>query len=641
MLKKTLKYLLKNNAPRWLVLIIDTYIVANTFILAYLIRFNFHLNFDTPQFLKQLPLVIVGALFCFLLIGSYKGVIRRTGIRDAFNVSIASVFLVVLLGAVVILNREIKFDTSLTIPLSIILIHFLLNIVVLIASRFVFKMIYDYLITDIKFKEHALIYGAGQAGLITYAILKEDKKSKIQVSGYIDDNPSKIGKKINGLNVYDPNSIDEEFLTTKNIDTVIIAIQTIKSERLVEIVDSLSKLKLKVKIVPPVKDWIDNSLNSRQIKSVKIEDLLGRDQISLENDLLKKEFNNKTVLITGAAGSIGSEITRQVTHFKYHKIILIDQAESDLYDLQQELCQKSHHDIYAIVADVRNKDRLAKIFKQYQPDIVFHAAAYKHVPLMEDNPYEAIQVNVLGTKNVSDLALAFKVDKFVMISTDKAVNPTNVMGATKRVAEMYINCLNQGGHTKFITTRFGNVLGSNGSVIPLFKKQIENGGPLTVTHKEITRYFMTIPEACLLVLEAGAMGHGGEIFVFDMGASMKIYDLALNMIRLSGLRYPEDIAIKITGLRPGEKLYEELLSDKELTLETYNEKIKIAKVPEVDCEIIRDRLEVLATLKNAEATALVAVLKEIVPEYVSNNSVFEALDAKKEVVEEVVLGGKV
>ncbi|MCF6212554.1 MAG: polysaccharide biosynthesis protein [Flavobacteriaceae bacterium] len=635
MLKNTLRYLLKNNAPRWLVLLIDIYIVSNTFILAYLIRFNFHLNFDTSRFFTQLPIVIIGALVSFLLIGSYKGVIRRTGMRDAFNVTTASIVLVMLLGLTVFINRRTNFNDSLNIPLSIILIHFLLNVVVLIASRFVFKIVYDYLITDIKFKEHALIYGAGQAGLITQTILKTDKKSKIQVLGYIDDNQSKVGKKINGLNVYDPKSITEEFIASKEIDTIIIAIQTIKSERLVKIVDKLSALKLKVKIVPAVKDWIDNSLNSHQIKSVKIEDLLGRDQISLDSTLLKKEFNNKTVLITGAAGSIGSEITRQITHFNYKKIILIDQAESDLYNLQQELCQKNYHNIQAVVADIRDKNRLAKIFKKEQPHIVFHAAAYKHVPLMEDNPYEAIQVNVLGTKNVADLAIRYKVEKFVMVSTDKAVNPTNVMGATKRVAEMYINCLNQQGLTKFITTRFGNVLGSNGSVIPLFKKQIENGGPLTVTHKEITRYFMTIPEACLLVLEAGAMGNGGEIFVFDMGASMKIYNLALNMIRLSGLRFPEDIAIKITGLRPGEKLYEELLSDKELTLETYNEKIKIAKVPEVDCGLINDRLEILATLKNAEASELVAVLKEIVPEYLSNNSVFEALD-KKDVSEVVI-----
>jgi len=275
------------------------------------------------------------------------------------------------------------------------------------------------------------------------------------------------------------------------------------------------------------------------------------------------------------------------------------------------------------------------VFKTYKPDLVFHAAAYKHVPLMEDNPYEAVHANVLGTKIVADLALKYKAEKFVMISTDKAVNPTNVMGATKRVAEMYMNCLNSEGETKFITTRFGNVLGSNGSVIPLFKNQIENGGPLTVTHKNITRYFMTIPEACQLVLEAGAMGNGGELFVFDMGESMKILDLAINMIHLSGLRYPEDIAIKITGLRPGEKLYEELLMDSEKNLATYNDKIKIAQQSQIDCEALRRGILKLATLKNSDNSALVGALKEIVPEYISNNSVFEDLDKKQPVLEEV------
>jgi FlaA1/EpsC-like NDP-sugar epimerase len=357
--------------------------------------------------------------------------------------------------------------------------------------------------------------------------------------------------------------------------------------------------------------------------------------------LSKNVFKNKTVLITGAAGFIGSELARSLYLLGCAHLILVDKSESELYNLQQEFNLQLKLKVTVVLADISDAFSVKKIFEKYTPQIIFHAAAYKHVPLMEAHPYEAIKVNILGTKIIADLAVKNKVEKFIFISTDKAVNPTNVMGATKRVAEMYINCLNLEGRTKFITTRFGNVLGSNGSVIPLFKKQIENGGPLTVTHKEITRYFMTIPEACLLVLEAGAMGHGGEIFVFDMGASMKIYDLALNMIRLSGMRYPEDIAIKITGLRPGEKLYEELLSDKELTLETYNEKIKIAKVPAVDCNLITNRLGVLANLKNAEATALVAVLKEIVPEYVSNNSVFEALDVKKVLVEEVVLEGKV
>ena len=612
-----------------MVLLIDIYLVINTFFFAYLIRFNFKLNFDKSQFVFQLPIIAAVALVSFLTMGSYKGIIRRTGFRDAINVFAANSLLMLLLVVVVTLNRSFNIDTGLTIPLSIIIIHFLLNVVVLIVSRNLFKLLYEFLITDYKFSERVMIYGAGQAGLITYAILKEDKKSRVQISGFIDDNKRLIGKKINGLCVCDSKDITPDFIANKHIDTIIISIQHIKPSRLIEIVDKLSLLPIKIKIVPPVKDWINNSLNAHQIKPIKIEDLLGREKINLDNPILKKEFNNKTILITGAAGSIGSEITRQIVNLKCKKVILIDQAESELYNLQQYLEQKNIENCMAIVTDVRNKARVREVFKTYQPDIVFHAAAYKHVPLMEVNPYEAVHANILGTKIVSDLALEYGAEKFVMISTDKAVNPTNVMGATKRVAEMYMNCLNSEHKTKFITTRFGNVLGSNGSVIPLFKNQIENGGPLTVTHKDITRYFMTIPEACQLVLEAGAMGNGGELFVFDMGESMKIYDLAKNMIHLSGLKFPEDIAIKITGLRPGEKLYEELLTDSEKNGSTYNDKIKIAKQSPIDCDVLRRGISDLAALKNNDDTALVMLLKEIVPEYISNNSVFESLDKKQ------------
>lgn len=623
-----------------MVLLIDIYLVINTFFFAYLIRFNFKLNFDKSQFVFQLPIIAAVALVSFLTMGSYKGIIRRTGFRDAINVFVANSLLMLLLVVVVTLNRSFNIDTGLTIPLSIIIIHFLLNVVVLIVSRNLFKLAYEFLITDYKFNERVMIYGAGQAGLITYAILKEDKKSRVQISGFIDDNKRLIGKKINGLCVCDAKDITPDFIANKHIDTIIISIQYIKSSRLIEIVDKLSLLPIKVKIVPPVKDWINNSLNAHQIKPIKIEDLLGREKINLDNPILKKEFNNKTILITGAAGSIGSEITRQIVNLKCKKVILIDQAESELYNLQQYLEQKNIENCMAIVTDVRNKARVREVFKTYQPDIVFHAAAYKHVPLMEVNPYEAVHANILGTKIVSDLALEYGAEKFVMISTDKAVNPTNVMGATKRVAEMYMNCLNSEHKTKFITTRFGNVLGSNGSVIPLFKNQIENGGPLTVTHKDITRYFMTIPEACQLVLEAGAMGNGGELFVFDMGESMKIYDLAKNIIHLSGLKFPEDIAIKITGLRPGEKLYEELLTDSEKNGSTYNDKIKIAKQSPIDCDVLRRGISDLAALKNNDDTALVMLLKEIVPEYISNNSVFESLDLKKETFQEVLAEDK-
>ena len=368
-----------------------------------------------------------------------------------------------------------------------------------------------------------------------------------------------------------------------------MSIQNIQSYQLIEIVDKLTLLPVKVKVVPPVEKWIDGTLNIGQIAEVNIEDLLNRSPIKINNPILQKELSGKVILITGAAGSIGGEIAHQVSAYKYSQLILLDQAESDLYNIQQSFNRKKVQNYAIEVADIRNIERMKEIYKKYKIDFVFHAAAYKHVPLMEENPYEAVKVNVFGTRVLMDLAIQNGIEKFVMVSTDKAVNPTNVMGATKRVAEIYANCLNKKGKTKFITTRFGNVLGSNGSVIPLFKKQIAEGGPIQVTHEDITRYFMTISEACSLVLEAGVMGHGGEIYVFDMGESVKIFDLAKKMIHLSGLKYPEDIDIEFIGLRPGEKLYEELLSSKENTIPTYNDKIMIAKIDPLDYGISKIR----------------------------------------------------
>jgi FlaA1/EpsC-like NDP-sugar epimerase len=345
---------------------------------------------------------------------------------------------------------------------------------------------------------------------------------------------------------------------------------------------------------------------------------------------LEHEYDNKDILITGAAGSIGSEIARKLSNYKYKQLILVDIAESPLYNLQQEFVLKGQDNFVPVIADIKDQKRLDNIFEEFKPSIVFHAAAYKHVPLMESNPYEAVRVNVCGTKNIANLSVIHGIEKFVLISTDKAVNPTNVMGASKRIAELYVSCLKGKGKTKFITTRFGNVLGSNGSVIPLFKNQIERGGPLTVTHKDITRYFMTIPEACQLVLEAATMGNGGEIFVFDMGKSVKIFELAKNMIVLSGLRYPEDIDIKITGLRPGEKIYEELLADGENTISTYNEKIMIARTKPFDVEKIEANIINLCKISTETSNLeIVSIIKELVPEYISKNSKFEILDSLK------------
>ncbi|SNR29975.1 NDP-sugar epimerase, includes UDP-GlcNAc-inverting 4,6-dehydratase FlaA1 and capsular polysaccharide biosynthesis protein EpsC [Lutibacter agarilyticus] len=630
MLNTTLKKILKRNAPRWLILFIDTYVVVNTFILAYLIRFNFEWGFDTSNLIVQLVLVLVCALLSFLITGSYKGTIRYTSLRDAANVTIANsiLFLFLLTARLLIIKGGIL--QELRIPLSILVIHFLLNVIILIISRYLFKEFYNILFSSSGKNKRILIYGAGEAGLLTASVLKEDKGSKVFIVGFIDDNKRKSTKKLYGIPVFYSEDICDKFVEKKKIDEVIISIQKIEPARLLEIVDNLTKYKVDVKIVPPVKKWINGDLNARQIRSLNIEDLLGRAPIEVNNPILKEEFNNKVVLITGAAGSIGSEISKQIANYKFKQLILIDQAESDLYDLQQYFVNQTIENIEVKVADVRNLERMETIFEAYNPQLIFHAAAYKHVPLMENNPFEAVCVNVKGTKNMADLALKYQVEKFVMVSTDKAVNPTNVMGATKRIAEMYINAQNKQQVTKFITTRFGNVLGSNGSVIPLFKKQIEQGGPLTVTHKDITRFFMTIPEACQLVLEAGTMGKGGEIFVFDMGLSIKIFKLAKDMIHLSGYKYPEDIDIKITGLRPGEKIYEELLANGETTTNTYHEKIMVAKVKPINFEVVKKNIEALCTLNNElNFEKTVRKMKEIVPEFVSNNSMYEKFDVVK------------
>jgi FlaA1/EpsC-like NDP-sugar epimerase len=628
MIVKLFKKIVKRNIPRWIVLLIDIYIVINTFVLSYLVRFNFSFSFDTSKLLLQIPLVLVAALIAFLVVGSYKGIIRHTGFKDSMNVTMASFLILAMLGVVVIINRYSAIQSNFTIPISILAIHFLLNVLALISSRYLFKEVYNYVMSGFGVQKKVVIYGAGEAGMLVYSILSEDKKNKTNVIAFIDDDKSKIGKKINGISVYESSKVDEDFIRDKEVHEIIISIQNIRPSKLLELVDRLSKLPTKVKIVPPVKSWIDGTLNPKQIKSVKIEDLLGREPISLNNPILQKDFDSKVILVTGAAGSIGSEITRQISKFNIKNLILVDQAESDLYNLQQYLVHKNINNVKAIVADVRNKNRMEALIKKYQPSIIFHAAAYKHVPFMEENPNEAVNTNVFGTKIMADLAVQYHVEKFVFISTDKAVNPTNIMGATKRIAEMYINCANTKGATKFITTRFGNVLGSNGSVIPLFQSQIKRGGPITVTHKDITRYFMTIPEACQLVLEAGCMGNGGEIFVFDMGESIKIFDLALNMIRLSGLKYPSEIDIKITGLRPGEKIYEELLASGENTTTTYNDKIMIAKVKKLDFDKTTRKIEELVALNgnlNFEETVL--KMKKIVPEFISNNSKYERLDS--------------
>jgi len=617
-------------ASKWLVLVIDVCVISVSFVFSYLIRFSLTLNFDTSKLLVQLPIVALIATAAFLFTGSHKGIVRHTGVRDVYNIFNAICLSSILLISIVLLNRELGILNDFTVPLGIIITHSLLSFIVLTASRYVFKSLYNNLMAQgFKTNKNVLIYGAGESGILTQNALANHSKSKVRVLGYVDEDDKKMGKSINGVKVFPRAVLNHDFLVKNNISEVIFSMQNIDPKRLKNLVEDLVNYPVQVKIVPPVEQWINGELKVSQIKQIQIEDLLDRAPISIHNSKISEEVKNKVVLVTGGAGSIGSEIVRQICTYDYKSLIVIDQSESALYDLQQELKQNGFHNFLPIVGDVRDKNRLNNIFQEHRPNIIFHAAAYKHVPLMEYNSYEAIKINIAGTKVVADLAISHNTDKFIFISTDKAVNPTNVMGATKRIAEMYVSCMQQQGKTKFITTRFGNVLGSNGSVIPLFKKQIDKGGPLTVTHEDVTRYFMTIPEASQLVLEAGAMGDGGEIFIFDMGESVKIYDLARNMIKLSGLRYPEDINIKITGLRPGEKLYEELLANGENTLPTYHKKIMIGKTRELDYTWVRSKIDELCVTNMFFNGSTVSLMKEIVPEYISNNSELCSLDKNK------------
>lgn len=505
----------------------------------------------------------------------------------------------------------------------------------MVIARLYYKWLYEFLIIRKTSVKKILIYGAGNAGYVTRDILQGETKINYKIVGFIDNNPNKIGKTIDGIKIYSVEEINVHFIERHEISEIIISIQNLNANQILELSKSVEELPVEIKITPPITKWIDGTYKSSQIKQLKIEDLLGRETIKVKNHILNENIRGKRVLVTGAAGSIGSEIARQLSRMDFDKLIILDQAESAIYDLQQALkssiTEDKYNNIEYVVSDVRDLHRMKNLFTEFEPQIIFHAAAYKHVPLMEKYPTEAVNTNILGTKIIADLADEFEAEKFVMVSTDKAVNPTNVMGATKRAAEIYVNCINSVSKTNYIVTRFGNVLGSNGSVIPLFKKQLENGGPLTVTHPDITRYFMTIPEACNLVLEAAVMGQGGEVFVFDMGKSMKIIDLAKRMIRLSGFKYPEEIDIKIVGLRPGEKIYEELLANDENTLKTHHEKIMIAKVNTLKCSEnklkIDDLCKTSSTINNKEhVILLVTKLKEIVPEFKSQNSEFEKLD---------------
>jgi len=618
---------------RRLVLAIDVIIAIFSFLIATSLRLNFRFEeLHLEVFIYHFAFLLGIRFITFFYFKTYSGIIRHTSIEDAVLI-LKTIFTGTTMAAIISLAIRyfLRVETLIYVPISILVIDFFICLFLMVSLRFMVKKFYESFIYEFKPAVGVLIYGAGYSGLLTKNVIQNDRGINYQVLGFIDDNESKIGKTIEGIRVFNLAEALDKFVDTYEGLQVIMAIKNINIQAKKKISDVFLDRGVVVKILPPVDKWVGGEFAINQIHNVKIEDLLGREEIQMNNKMISEEMNSKSILVTGAAGSIGSEIVRQLVAYFPSKIILVDQAESGLFDLEYELVGRipSNTEIVVIVADVSDIKRMSYIFRTHKPFIVFHAAAYKHVPLMEKNPYEAVKINILGTRILADLAAENGVDKFVQVSTDKAVNPTNVMGATKRFAEMYTQSMNQleGMHTKFIATRFGNVLGSNGSVIPLFKKQIERGGPVTVTHPDITRYFMTIPEACELVLEAATMGEGGEVFIFDMGESVKIINLAKKMITLSGMRVGRDIEIKFTGLRPGEKLYEELLNTDENTLPTHHPKILIAKLNVPSYTYMDTQMKLIQdVLVLGDNNELVSKIKEVIPEYKSNNSIFEKLD---------------
>lgn len=623
--------------PRWIIFAIDIFIVFIASIVTDFIIFKLtDRPFDNMNMTLRYGIVLLVNAAFFLFYRTYSGIIRHStfidGVKLLVSTSTAYVALLVInYGGSWLLEHEIFVTTSL-------FISYVNSFLMLFLFRIMVKYMFErYLNTEDQKLTNAVIYGVDANAISVANALRTAKPSRFKLLGFIDKfSYNKAGKSILNLPILNQNKSIHVILRAMKADALIIAEKSLSKEETIAIVEECLEYGFKVFTVPLISDWEDQTQISNKVKSFEIEDLLDRKPIILDTQTISSQLNGKVILITGAAGSIGSEITRQVLSFSPSKIILLDQAETPLHNLRLEINDINQIvKIRSVLADVRNFEALEKVFVNYKPDVVYHAAAYKHVPLMEENPSQALYTNVLGTKNLADLSVKYHVERFVMVSTDKAVNPSSVMGASKRIAEMYVQMLQdklsrekRGGDIKFITTRFGNVLGSNGSIVPLFAKQIQEGGPLTITHPEIIRYFMTIPEACQLVLEAGTMGRGGEIFIFDMGQPVKIIDLAKKMIRLAGFTPDKEIEIKIIGLRPGEKLFEELLNDTSKTVPTHNEKILIAQEVHDDYELVNYRiLDLLSKVQTISDEEIVAAMKKIVPEFKSMNSVFENLDS--------------
>lgn len=622
--------------PRWIIFSLDLFVAAITFLTAFALFHNFQFSSVSPNdFATQFLLCIGATAVSFSIFRLYSGIVRYTSAADSIRILSTILFTVIILFALKLFG--LAFRTPKFIDSRLIIIYSLFLFAGLITYRTSIKIFFQYSKTARKIKKNTLVFGAGELGIAVKRTFDHDLTSNKIIVGYLDDNPSKIGKSIDGVKIFGSDELTKVIYKCA-VDELIIATPSIPPDKKSEVIEICLEHNVSVLTLPPIKKIMNGDLTVNQIKNVRIEDLLERSTIKLENEAILEQLKGKRILVTGAAGSIGSEIAKQLGQYSPQMIVLCDQAESPLHNLQLDLQENFKDQLFhTFIADVKNRERMQVLFETFRPHIVYHAAAYKHVPMMENHPIEGVKTNVFGTVNLANLSVEFNVQKFVFVSTDKAVNPTNVMGATKRIAEIYVQSLNSKivkenkTGTKFITTRFGNVLGSNGSVIPRFREQIEKGGPVTVTHPEITRYFMTIPEACQLVIEAGSMGQGGEIFVFDMGKSVKIVDLAQKMIKLSGYIPNQDIEIRFTGLRPGEKLYEELLNDLENTLPTHHQKIMIAKVRDNDFDVVSAQLQKLLDITNSQHnTNIVRQMKAIVPEFKSQNSEYELLDKEQE-----------
>lgn len=628
------RYLSAKVLPIWTILLIDVLIIVVSSLLAYALRYDFRSIFlESSTIDKTIVWTVIVNLVFFRVFRTYSNVLRFSSFIDIMRIFVSlTVSYALLMISSVLLASYLDIRLA---PVSVLFMAYIISFAIMSCSRIVVKMFYELLNFDGSHSANVFIYGAKEAGVNIAKALRVNLRNHYRLRGFIADEPELINKVMMGVKVFPNDESLIDVLNDRDVHTIIISPAKMEELKKSDMADRLLAHNIKLMTAPPLSEWSGQTLNRTQLKEIQIEDLLQRDPIEIDIHKVASHLEGKRVMITGAAGSIGSEIMRQVASFNPYKLILVDQAETPLHDIRLEL-QDRWRDIDAetIIADISNATRMEDIFKEYQPQYIFHAAAYKHVPMMEDNVSESIQINVFGTRTLADLAVKYGAEKFVMISTDKAVNPTNVMGCSKRICEIYVQSLakklqEKGGHvTQFVTTRFGNVLGSNGSVIPRFRDQIQRGGPVTVTHPEIIRYFMTIPEACRLVLEAGSMGNGGEIYIFDMGKPVKIVDLAKRMISLSGRT---DVKIEFTGLRHGEKLYEELLNVKELTKPTYHEKIMIATVREYDYDEVKQRIQKLIEVSYTyDQMQIVAAMKDIVPEFISKNSCFEALDKKPE-----------